>query len=129
MMTGLVWFLFSLACITVGLLYEDSCPRQPSLALWLVVMGVITSLLSLSLSLTSLPACHTRSRVTTRSAADVKITPCTVFLLFLTTLLSTVILLTLISWLSVGTFWLFHAGPQLPGEKEVRRERCCCYVI
>ena len=120
MMTGLVWFLFSLSCITVGLLYSDSCPRHPTLAIWLVVMGVILTLLSLSLSLLNLPAFYTKARVTARPPADVKISACTVLLLFLTCLLSILILLTLISWLSVGTFWLFHSGPRLPGEYEVR---------
>ena len=122
MMTGFVWFLFSLSCITVGLLYDDSCPRHPTLAIWLVVMGVILTLLSLALSLVNLPVFYSKTRVTSRPPADTKISLCTVLLLFLTCLLSTVILLTLISWLSVGTFWLFHTGPRLPGEYEVRTE-------
>ena len=119
-MTGLVWFLFSLGCITVGLVYTDSCPRHPTLAIWLVVMGVCLTLLSLVLCLVNLPAFYTKTRVTTRPPSDAKISPCTVLLLFLTCLLSIVILLTLISWLSVGTFWLFHTSPRLPGEYEVR---------
>ena len=120
LMTGLVWFLFSLSCLTVGLLYADSCPRHPTLAVWLVVMGVILTLLSLALSLLNIPAFYTKTRLTPRPPPDVKISPCTVFLLFLTCLLSIVILLALISWLSVGTFWLFHTSPRLPGEYEVR---------
>ena len=91
LMTGLVWFLFSLSCLTVGLLYADSCPRHPTLAVWLVVMGVILTLLSLALSLLNIPAFYTKTRLTTRAPPDVKISPCTVFLLFLTCLLSIVI--------------------------------------
>ena len=129
MMTGLVWFLFSLGCITVGLLYDDQCPRQPSLPVWLVVMGAILTILSLALSLINLPAFYSQGRLTNQSAAEVKISPCTVFLLFLTTLLSIVILLTLISWLSLGTFWLFHSGPGLPGENEARREKYFLMIL
>ena len=115
MVTGVLSLCWSLACVTLGLLYLDSCPRHPLLSVWLLVMGVVLSLLSLSLI--SLPAFNIKNSVST---SNVKMTKCTIVLVFLTTLLSVLLLLTIISWLSIGTFWLFHTGPRLPSEYEVR---------
>ena len=117
MTVGLLSLCLSLTCITLGLLYLDSCPRHPLLSVWLLVMGVVLALVSLSLI--SLPAFNIRSSVST---SKVRMTKCTIVLVFLTTLLSVVVVLTIISWLSIGTFWLLHTGPRLPSEYEVREE-------
>ena len=114
MVVGLMVLCLSLTCITLGLLYLDSCPRHPLLSVWLLVMGVVLSLISLSLI--SLPAFNNKNRINT---SKVKMTKCTIVLVFLTTLLSVLLVLTIISWLSVGTFWLLHTGPRLPGEYEL----------
>lgn len=114
MMVGLFCLCLSLTCITLGLLYLDSCPRHPLLSVWLLVMGIVLSLISLSLI--ALPAFNIKSSVSTN---NVKMTKCTIVLVFLTTLLSVLLVLTIISWLSIGTFWLLHTGPRLPSEYEV----------
>ena len=114
MVVGLVSLCLSLTCITLGLLYLDSCPRHPLLSVWLLVMGVVLSLTSLSLI--SLPAFNNKNRINT---SNVKMTKCTIVLVFLTTLLSVLLVLTIISWLSIGTFWLLHTGPRLPSEYEL----------
>ena len=114
MMVGLFCLCLSLSCITLGLLYLDSCPRHPLLSVWLLVMGIVLSLISLSLI--ALPAFNIKSSVSTN---NVKMTKCTIVLVFLTTLLSVLLVLTIISWLSIGTFWLLHTGPRLPSEYEV----------
>ena len=85
------------------------------MSVWLLVMGLVMSLLSLCVM--TLPVCNISS---INMSSSINITKCTVVLMFLSTLMTILLLLTLISWLTVGTFWLSHSQLRLEVEQDVR---------
>ena len=108
---GVCLVCWGVTCLTAGLLYLDRCPRHPLLSLWLLVMGVI--ILLGSVCVLALPTCapHNTSKMTNH-----KVSVCTVILVFLTMLLTVLLVLTIVSWLSIGTFWLFNSSPRVSQE-------------
>ena len=113
--SGLVLLCYGVAGMTVGLVYLDSCPRHPLLSVWLVVMCVVAALLSLLLL--ALPACSLDS---VTPAPCTPVTRPTLVLMFVSSLVCVLLVVTLVSWLSVGTFWLSHSRIRLEMEQEVR---------
>ena len=101
LVSGICLICWGITSVTVGLLYLDGCPRHPLLPLWLLAMGVVI-LLGAVITLV-LPTCSTPS---TSKMSNHKVSIGTVVLVFLTMLLSILLVLTIVSWLSVGTFWL-----------------------
>ena len=110
---GLVLLCYGISGLSLGLVFLDSCPRHPLLSVWLVTMSLVTALLSLLLL--GLPACTKRNTVT---RAPVKLTKLTIGLMFASSLVSVVLVVTLVSWLSVGTFWLAHSRIRLEVDQE-----------
>ena len=111
LMLGVLLVCWGVTCLTTGLLYLDGCPRHPLLSLWLLVMGVIVLLGAVCLM--ALPTC---SSPKSSSMKNSKVSAGTVVLVFLTMLLSVLLVLTIVSWLSIGTFWLFNSGPRVAQE-------------
>ena len=112
---------WGITSITTGLLYLDKCPRHPLLSLWLLVMGVIIILGSLTITATTTTCNYKNNKMKTT-----KVGAGTVILVFLTMLLSVVLMLTVISWLSIGTFWLLDTGPRVVQEQE---EECSTVLL
>ena len=75
--------------------------------------GLVTALLSLLLL--GLPACTKSSN---GPRAPVQLTRLTIALTFLSSLVSVVLVVSLVSWLSVGTFWLAHSRIRLEVDQE-----------
>ena len=76
----------------------------------------------LSLCVMTLPVCNISS-ATINMSHSINITKCTLVLMFLSTLMTILLVLTLISWLTVGTFWLSHSQLRLEVEQDVSRTR------
>ena len=108
---GVLLICWGVTCLTAGLLYLDGCPRHPLLSLWLLVMGVIVLLGSVCVLV--LPTCSS-PKASSMKANQVSVG--TVVLVFLTMLLTVLLVLTIVSWLSIGTFWLFDSGPRMSQE-------------
>lgn len=112
---GLVLLCYGISGVSLGLVFLDSCPRHPLLSVWLVTMSLVTALLSLLLL--GLPAC-TKRNTGNVTRAPVKPTRLTIALMFVSSLVSVMLVVTLISWLCVGTFWLAHSRIRLEVEQE-----------
>ena len=110
---GLLLLCYGITGLSLGLVFLDSCPRHPLLSVWLVTMSLVTALLSLLLL--GLPACTKRN---TGPRAPVQLTRLTIALTFLSSLVSVVLVVSLVSWLSVGTFWLAHSRIRLEVDQE-----------
>ena len=110
---GLLLLCYGITGLSLGLVFLDSCPRHPLLSVWLVTISLVTALLSLLLL--GLPACTKKNTVT---RAPVKLTRTTIVLIFVSSLVIVVLVVVLVSWLSVGTFWLAHSRIRLEVDQE-----------
>ena len=118
---GLLLLCYGITGLSLGLVFLDSCPRHPLLSVWLVTISLVTALLSLLLL--GLPACTKKNTVTT---APVKLTRTTIVLMFVSSLVIVLVVVSLVSWLSVGTFWLAHSRIRLAVEQE---EECSLTLL
>merc|ERR1711915_1096769 len=119
MIAGIGLVAFSISCVASSLFLLDSCPRIPLLSVWLLITGLVLCLLSLCLI--TMNICNIKTPTST-----VNITKGTVVLMFLSTLMAICLVLTLISWLSVGTFWLAHDQPRLETEYD---SECSLFLL
>ena len=127
LMSGLLLLVYSIGCkifsdydkidddgypgVVVSVLHLESCPRHPLMSIWLLVMAIFLSLMSLYLMIS--PVCQINTSVNT---SNIVITRCTVILLFVSTLLSIFILLFIVSWISVATFWIASTDHEMFSE-------------
>ena len=118
---GLLLLCYGITGLSLGLVFLDSCPRHPLLSVWLVTISLVTALLSLLLL--GLPACTKKNTVTT---APAKLTRTTIALMFVSSLVIVLVVVSLVSWLSVGTFWLAHSRIRLEVEQE---EECSLTLL